>query len=212
MFYTIQWPLDSWCDFVFMWEIMCIFASIIHWSVWLTQFYLWGSTHGSDGWMVSSISSFPGPVYSIWKQSLHLMGIEVKHLCENVHFCVSTFRFHVLTAILWVSCLYADTAGLQSITAWHPFTHPWPHSGPHLFCPHGIVALLFQRSLQVKVLWVVCRLSAGVANVALCVQALCNLHGVLGTHAWDIKTGLEWFLFFQHTHKTGSCSTITWSY
>lgn len=54
---------------------------------------------------------------------------------------------------------------------------------PHLFRPHGAAALLLQRGLQVEVLWVVGCLRTGVADVALDIQALCNLHGVLGTHA-----------------------------
>lgn len=58
---------------------------------------------------------------------------------------------------------------------------------PHLLRPHGIVCLLLQRSLQVKVLGVVRRLGSRVANVALCVQALGDLHGVLGSHACQME-------------------------
>lgn len=57
----------------------------------------------------------------------------------------------------------------------------------HLFSPHGVVALLLQCSLQVKVLWVVGCLSTWVTNVALGIQALCDLHGVLRTHACNVK-------------------------
>lgn len=43
------------------------------WDEWLTQLPLWGRVHRSDGRMVTSISSFPWPVQSSWKQGLYLI-------------------------------------------------------------------------------------------------------------------------------------------
>lgn len=58
----------------------------------------------------------------------------------------------------------------------------WSHGDPHLLCPHGVVALLLQGPLQVKVFGVVGGLSSRVADVALSVEALSDLHGVLRSH------------------------------
>ncbi len=51
------------------------------------------------------------------------------------------------------------------------------------FTPEGAVGLLFEGALQVKVFRVVCGLCARVADITLCVQTLCYLHSVLGTHS-----------------------------
>lgn len=50
--------------------------------------------------------------------------------------------------------------------------------------PEGVVGLLPQCALQVKVLGVVCGLRPRVADVALGVQPLRHLHGVLGAHSF----------------------------
>ena len=56
-------------------------------------------------------------------------------------------------------------------------------SDPDLLGPHGVAGLLEQDFLEVKVLVVVVGLCAGVADVALGVETLRNLHGVLRPHA-----------------------------
>ena len=54
---------------------------------------------------------------------------------------------------------------------------------PDLLSPHGVAGLLEQDFLEVKVLVVVVGLCAGVADVALGVEPLRDLHGVLRPHA-----------------------------
>lgn len=55
----------------------------------------------------------------------------------------------------------------------------------HRVGPVGVVGLLPQRALQVKVLGVVGGLGARVADVALGVEPLGGLHGVLRPHACE---------------------------
>lgn len=66
------------------------------------------------------------------------------------------------------------------------FMCAWAHSDPHLLCPHWSVGLLLQCPFQVKVLWIVGCLGTGIADVSLCIKALCNLHSMLGSHTSNI--------------------------
>lgn len=59
---------------------------------------------------------------------------------------------------------------------------PGPSSA-HRVGPVGVIGLLPQRALQVKVLRVVGGLSPRIADVALCVEPLSSLHGMLWPHA-----------------------------
>lgn len=83
----------------------------------------------------------------------------------------------------------------------NPFVCQNLQRAPHLLCPHGVVCLLLERSFQVKVLRVVGRLCTRVANVALCIQALCNLHGMLGSHACEVQK----CPLFTNPYKSRSC-------
>lgn len=60
-----------------------------------------------------------------------------------------------------------------------------PSGSAHRVGPVGVVGLLPQRALQVKVLGVVGGLSPRVADVALRVEPLGGLHGMLWPHACE---------------------------
>lgn len=67
------------------------------------------------------------------------------------------------------------------------FPRPWQQgpSSAHRVGPVGVIGLLPQEALQVKVLRVVGGLGPWVADVALCIEPLGSLHGMLWPHACE---------------------------
>lgn len=114
--------------------------------------------------MVTSIMAFPWAVDTFCQQLLDLRETGQNRMKSGQALAISS-----------MSLSQGLSVGMCRSSA---------HS-PHRVCPVGVVGLLPQTALQVKVLRVVGGFCPGVADIALCIQSLGGLHGVLRSHACE---------------------------